>query len=99
VSARDRSCKSCKKAVIWGILETNGHFMPLDPEPARHGNVAVTETLEGRYCRVLKDGEGPLAGEILYVSHFSSCPDAASHRRHRKRQDDPQLAFDINGVL
>ena len=91
VSAKDKACGSCGASIIWATSD-KGHAMPLDPEPAEDGNVAVTEALEGRYFRVLRDGEKPADDEVRMFSHFMSCPFADRHRRPRRRSQ-PALDF------
>lgn len=68
-------CRSCGEAILWART-VNGKPMPLDPEPVRGGNVR----LEKGTAHVL----GPLEADAeprLYVSHFATCPQAASHRK------------------
>lgn len=68
-------CSSCGAIVVW-VVTGKGARMPLDPVPVPNGNVVRTGEQTVRY---LKPGEA-FAGN-RYVSHFSSCPDASSHRR------------------
>lgn len=60
--------------------------MPLDPEPRADGNVVET----GRHLangsplvEVLRPGDPRPQAVPLYVSHFSTCLDAANRRRKR----------------
>jgi hypothetical protein len=64
--------------------EATGKSMPLDAVPVEGGNVLLVTVEDETRARVL----GPLErmavvgpGEALYVSHFSTCPNAAEHRR------------------
>jgi hypothetical protein len=80
---RSGACRSCGQRMLWAKTES-GKSIPLDPEPAPDGNVA----LDGAVAMVL----GPeaaaqcrAAGGRLYKSHFATC----SHpERHRKEQQD-----------
>lgn len=71
-------CRSCAAPIVWTVT-TKGKAMPVDADPviAKRGfrlnehdgdEVAATITAD------------PAAGEKLYVSHFSTCPNAAAHR-------------------
>lgn len=51
--------------------------MPIDAEPVAGGNVLV----EGQKCSVLGPIEIELNEGDLHFSHFTTCPDAAKHRR------------------
>ena len=78
------TCRSCGAPILWVRTERDKR-MPLDAAP-------VPATAQ-RGTFVLRDkgsAEGPLAiaatpaqlpGEVYYVSHFSTCPQAAEHRR------------------
>jgi len=76
-------CRSCHAPVLWVVTQA-GKRMPLDAAPTDAGNVIRY----GDAARVLTADEvaarrsprhvdpGP-----LYVSHFTSCPNAAQHRK------------------
>lgn len=51
--------------------------MPLDAEPSQDGNVRLAD---GR-AEVLGPLEATASREVLYLSHFATCPQAASHRK------------------
>lgn len=83
------ACRSCGAVIVW-TFTPKGRRMPLDPESVSDGNVIVTGHIQGGKdhgtptVTVLRAGELPLQpGEPLYVSHFSTCPQAAQHRRKR----------------
>jgi hypothetical protein len=73
-------CRSCEWPIIWVVTE-KGKNMPVDADP-------VT-ALRGFRLEDQGDGVPPLAkwcphpapDEKLYESHFSSCPNAAQHRK------------------
>lgn len=87
-------CRSCEAPIIWTIT-TNGKRMPVDAEPVlapqgfRIDETLLDDTQMGFNDDDLKPGKDLLAtftaepkpGELLYQSHFSTCPDAAAHRR------------------
>jgi hypothetical protein len=84
------ACRSCDAPIIWAITKTEAR-MPLDATP-----VIGEPGQRGVFMLVKRTEDDPLAwpveladtnGEFhrlrlaMYVSHFSSCPNAASHRR------------------
>lgn len=77
------TCRSCGADIIWARTE-HSKRMPLDAQPV-DGSQGHTFVL-----RDPTSAEGPLAisatpaqlpGEVYYVSHFATCPQAAEHRR------------------
>lgn len=58
-------CRSCGEPILW-VRTAAGKMMPLDAVPRVDGNV----------MREFADGS-----RLYYVSHFATCPNAASHRR------------------
>ena len=83
-------CRSCQAPIHWTTTE-HGRNMPVDAEPVevRKGFRLVCEG-EILDEQGVADAQGPilavhtsepLAGERLYVAHFSTCPNAAAHRR------------------
>lgn len=87
-------CRSCSEPIIWTITQ-NGKRMPIDAEPVhvargfRIDETLLDEAQQGFNDDDLRPGKeivatftaDPGAGELLYVSHFSTCPDADQHRR------------------
>lgn len=72
-------CKSCPAPVFWAETVT-GKPMLVDAEPVRGGNLRLEQ----------RPGRAPIAyvvakhiawGQTLHVSHFSTCPQAGSHRK------------------
>ena len=73
-------CRSCEWPIIWVITE-KGKNMPVDADPV----------IAPRGFRLEDQGEGvppravwcarPEPDEKVYGSHFSSCPNAAQHRK------------------
>jgi len=81
-------CRSCEWPIIW-TETTNGKRMPVDADPVVTARGFRLEGHGGRDLDECDDHETPIArfvtapaaGEKLYVSHFSTCPDADQHRR------------------
>lgn len=86
-------CRSCSAPIIWALTKELKRI-PLDSEPLS----ARTSGQRGVFMLVKRLEDDPLAwpveladkeGEFhrlrlaMYVSHFSSCPNAASHRKAR----------------
>jgi hypothetical protein len=70
MSDRKSYCRSCGKPVLWVETE-NGRRMPLDYEPEQRFVLdAHTDPMTARMRRT-------------YASHFSTCPNAAQHRKER----------------
>jgi hypothetical protein len=87
-------CRSCEEPIIWTIT-TNGKRMPVDAEPVvaargfRIDETLLDEAQMGFNEDELRPGKDVLAtfitepqpGELLYLSHFATCPNAAQHRK------------------
>lgn len=73
------ACRSCGAPIRWART-ANGKAMPLDPDPSPNGNLALDgETVI--VCGKTAAEQRRANGEALYLSHFATCPQAASHRR------------------
>lgn len=75
-------CRSCKAPILWATSDgPNAGAIPVDPVPPMDGG---NLRLFRRNGRLMARHSAPslLPGE-LYVSHFTSCPHAARHRRRR----------------
>lgn len=79
-------CGSCKAEIWWTRTQT-GALMPVDPPPVvltGKENVAVSRTPTGDlHARVLTTGQHAEPYEKMAVTHFTTCVNAASHRRPR----------------
>jgi hypothetical protein len=69
-------CRSCGAEILWART-TSGKPMPLDREPSANGNVLLRDGV----AQVLGPLDVAVTGEPLYLSHFATCPSAASHRK------------------
>ena len=67
-------CRSCGADIVWAKT-TKGKAIPLDPAPVEGGNIYLSAD---DVALVTTPGERP-----LHVSHFTTCPQAAEHRRPR----------------
>ncbi len=84
-------CASCDAEIIWAKSVT-GKSMPVDPEPIEGGNIVLvrndsdeppTARYEGpaRQAYLKKLAERRRDVSKLFVSHFTSCPDAEKWRK------------------
>lgn len=76
-------CKSCGASIVWALTAL-GKSIPLDPAPVAAGNLVIAGGVLGTpqaSVRYLTKGETPPADQARFVSHFSTCPNAAEHRR------------------
>jgi hypothetical protein len=77
-------CRSCKAPIVW-TRTAKGKSMPCDLQPSDAGTFYLfrrPDVIEAVYSastdpRVEK---AKARGDKRYVSHFSSCPQAAQHR-------------------
>jgi hypothetical protein len=76
-------CKSCGADIRW-VRTTLGKWMPLDAEPVLEGNIVLTLdgalTLSARQLALARALE-----QLLYRSHFVTCPNAETHRSRGQR--------------
>jgi hypothetical protein len=78
------NCTSCGREIEWSKNTATGKMIPLDPHPKPDGNIVKLATSDPGGATMIrtvrKDNPAP-PGADLYVSHFSTCPNAANHRR------------------
>ena len=75
-------CRSCGAPIVWAKT-SRGLSMPLDAAPVVDGNVAIRDGVA-----VVVDPGGLFderPGEVRYVAHFATCPQAAQHRSRGRR--------------
>lgn len=75
-------CDTCGAEIFFARDATTGNRMPIDPYPVENGNIVMHGNPQSVAKRLELTAEtlGPLEalahdGE-LYVSHFTTCPDA-----------------------
>lgn len=78
-----RSCKTCGERIRWVITNT-GKRMPIDAWPNTQGNVVLEDRGGQLVASVLRERQAIArrnAGHELFISHFATCPQAATHRK------------------
>lgn len=70
-------CSTCHRDIIWSI-SPNGARLPLDARPVTAYRLVEPD--------ILRQGDAPQAVKVedvvkVYVSHFTTCPQAAEHSR------------------
>ena len=78
-AVQDGVCRSCKAPIIW-CKTAKGRNMPLDNEQSRHGLRFIVDN-DG-YAHHVPDG----VQDLGYRSHHATCPNAAQHRKSRKKK-------------
>jgi hypothetical protein len=76
-----QTCRSCGALLYMAISEKSGKAMPINAEPAEHGNVLMFVREGQLYARVLKAGEQVEQGRRRWLAHFTNCPQATQWRR------------------
>lgn len=79
------SCSSCCRDVVWVTVSASGKRMPIDPAPRLDGNLRflASRAPDGtRLVEYVTPAElADASSGLRFVSHFATCPDAASHRK------------------
>lgn len=73
---------TCRRPLLWALTAANGRRIPLDPDPGVAGNIRLT----GKTAFVLGGDDlaaAHAAGEMLYTSHFATCPGRQGRRGRR----------------
>jgi hypothetical protein len=65
--------------MIWAVTAISGKAIPLDAVPTEDGNIH----LDDGKAAVVKERQ---PGELLYKSHFATCPYAKNFRKERGRK-------------
>lgn len=79
------ACRSCGAPLLW-CRTTAGKAMPIDPTPYLakecdpRATVVLYEPHSADPAFVVQAGKIG-RDQVVYVSHFASCPNAAAHRR------------------
>jgi hypothetical protein len=77
------TCRSCGAEIRWERTAA-GKAIPLDPAPVSEGNIDVVWTGGSEVAAVLGPDDAlaaQAAGHRLYLTHFATCPNAATHRK------------------
>lgn len=75
------ACRSCEAEIFWCVT-VNNKRIPLDAEPTPDGNLVVEDGPPPMAIACSAD-PGTDVGTPRYKSHFSTCPNAATHRKSR----------------
>lgn len=70
----------CGAAIRWVIWPETRKRMPVDAQPSLAGDIVVDH--DGNARKLARDEAA--AGRATYVSHFATCPVAASFHKARK---------------
>jgi len=70
-------CRTCGARIFWGRT-VNNKSTPIDAKPVEFGGNVV---LRDGVAVVLNKDEPSLPGEKRYRNHFSTCGQAAQHRK------------------
>ena len=80
------NCRTCGRPIIW-VVFASGKKNPLDANPdMTAGTVILTGELGDRgtpIAKVIGVNEARQYPGARYTSHFATCPNADTHRRHR----------------
>jgi len=76
-------CRSCGADVVW-TETTSGKRMPVDLEPTTEGNIILGLRHERPPVALVQTKQALelLKGELLYTSHFVTCPQSKKWRKH-----------------
>ena len=78
--AARRPCGACHRPLVFAST-VNGSAMPLDPDPRLDGNVHYVDTTTVAVVTGLLLEAARADGELLFVSHFATCPQADRYRK------------------
>jgi len=73
------NCRSCDDPIVWVVTE-NGKRMPVDAEPVRVRAGFTLDEPIGDAPPLARWKRSDDRAEQLYVSHFSTCPQAREWR-------------------
>lgn len=77
------ACRSCGASILWAVTGAQRRPIPLDAVPAVDGNIELDRTTDPPYAKTWGTSHAWSEGTHRYRSHFSTCPQAAEHRRRR----------------
>ncbi|MCI4360649.1 MAG: hypothetical protein L3J91_03015, partial [Thermoplasmata archaeon] len=80
-------CRSCKAAIRWAV-SVKGKRIPLDADPLPDGNLRLYRPDPMGHVLRLPPSRAifvprpeRVEGELLFVTHFATCPYAEEHRK------------------
>lgn len=77
------TCRSCGAAIVWALTAA-GKRMPIDLLPNPDGNVLIVgkaDHVAVPLVQVRRRGDPVRDDDVVYASHFQTCPRAGEHRR------------------
>lgn len=76
-------CRSCGAPILWAQT-VNDRRIPIDADPVDDGNLVLTYPSPGTALALVVDpAQTTLGDPPRYISHYVTCPDADSWRKHR----------------
>lgn len=75
------NCRSCGKEIVWLKHHETEKVNPIERDPHPDGN--IVPNFENGIYRMATGNEKEIAkyhGKNIYISHFSTCPDADTFR-------------------
>lgn len=92
MDVRVNRCRSCNAEIRWAKTAA-GKRIPLDVDPVRTGNVQLG-LVGGEEIAIVVGAADAVAAQAagleLYLSHFATCPNAASHRHSAGTTAEPE---------
>jgi hypothetical protein len=76
------TCEGCPALVVWAVHERTGNRMPMNAEPTPTGTWLLQHKQVGQPPLAHWVPKGERTGDVLFTSHFATCPAA---KRFRKR--------------
>ena len=77
-------CRSCRTPIVWAETTAHSKPIPVEPDPADSGTLAIYRLDGGGLRAVVVTGPRRdafrAAGQPLYHSHFVNCPHADNWR-------------------
>jgi hypothetical protein len=92
MTPKESTCSSCGARIYWAVTAA-GKRIPIDVDPTLMGLFFLV-CRPDHLLAVSAAAEGPVAEKYRlaranrYDSHFATCPDAAKHRKLKRRLDD-----------
>ena len=74
------ACSSCSAPIRWAVTGA-GARIPLDPDPVADGNLVIEVDTDPPEVRFVSKARPAPDGAARFVTHFATCPNAASHRK------------------